>query len=54
MQFLSKITFNHLPHRMEDYRDKYEHHWIIETSDEGIEEAKEYFNNFFKKMKVTF
>ena len=54
MQFLSKITFNHLPPRMEDYRDKYEHHWIIETSDEGIEEAKEYFDNFFKKMKVTF
>ena len=49
MQFLSKITFNHLPHRMENYRDKYEHHWIIETSDEGIEEAKEYFDNFFQK-----
>ena len=49
MQFLTKITFNHLPLRMEDYRDKYEHHWIIETSDEGIEEAKEYFDNFFQK-----
>jgi len=54
MQFLSKITFNHLPHRMEDYRDKYEHHWIIETSDEGIEEAKEYFNNFFQKNEGDF
>ena len=54
MQFLTKITFNHLPIRMEDYRDKYEHHWIIETSDKGIEEAKEYFDNFFKKMKATF
>ena len=49
MQFLTKITFNHLPLRMEDYRDKFEHHWIIETSDEGIEEAKEYFDNFFQK-----
>ena len=54
MQFLSKITFNHLPHRMENYRDKYEHHWIIETSDEGIEEAKEYFDNFFQKNEGDF
>ena len=38
MQFLSKITFNHLPHRMENYRDKYEHHWLIETYDEVIED----------------
>ena len=54
MQFLSKIRFNHLPHRMENYRDKYEHHWIIETSDEGIEEAKEYFDNFFQKNEGNF
>ena len=54
MQFLSKITFNHLPHRMENYRDRYEHHWIIETSDEGIEEAKEYFDNFFQKNEGDF
>ena len=54
MQFLSKITFNHLPRRMENYRDKYEHHWIIETSDEGIEEAKEYFDNFFQKNEGNF
>jgi len=54
MQFLTKITFNHLPLRMEDYRDKYEHHWIIETSDEGIEEAKEYFDNFFQKNEGDF
>ena len=54
MQFLTKITFNHLPLRMEDYRDKFEHHWIIETSDEGIEEAKEYFDNFFQKNEGDF
>ena len=54
MQFLTKITFNHLPLRMEDYRDKYEHHWIIETSDKGIEEAKEYFDNFFQKNEGDF
>ena len=48
MQFLSNLYPNHLPKRMEDFRDKYEHHWVIEMSDEGIEEAKEYFSDFFK------
>ena len=48
MQFLSNIYPNHLPKRMEDFRNKYEHHWVIEMSDDGIEEAKEYFSDFFK------
>ena len=47
MQFLSKLWPSHLPKRMEEFRDKYEHHWIIEMSDDGIDEAKEYFNKFF-------
>ena len=51
MQFLSNFWPNHLPKNMEEFRDLYEHHWIIEMSDEGINEAKEYFNNFFKDKK---
>ena len=51
MQFLSKFWPNHLPKNMEEFRDLYEHHWIIEMSDNGINEAKEYFNNFFKDKK---
>ena len=47
MQFLSYFWPNHLPRRMQQYRDRYEHHWIIEMSDEGIEEAKKYFEKFF-------
>ena len=45
---------NHLPKKMEKYRNKYEHHWVIEMSDEGIEEAKEYFEKFLLKMRVFF
>ena len=51
MQFLSNFWPNHLPKNMEVFRDLYEHHWIIEMSDDGINEAKEYFNNFFKDKK---
>ena len=48
MQFLSNFWPNHLPSSMEKFRDLYEHHWVIEMSDGGIEEAKKYFDKFFK------
>jgi len=54
MQFLSKFWPNHLPKKMEIYRDKYEHHWVIEMTDEGIKEAEKYFNDFFKKNEGGF
>ena len=48
MQFLSNFWPNHLPKRMEKFRDLFEHHWVIEMSDDGIKEAENYFKNFFK------
>ena len=54
MQFLSEFWPNHLPRRMEEFRDLYEHHWIIETSDESIDESREYFEAFFKKHEGDF
>ena len=54
MQFLSKFWPNHLPRRMENFRDLYEHHWIIETSDKAIDESRTYFENFFKKHEGNF
>ena len=54
MQFISRLTLNHLPRRMEDYRDKFEHHWIIEMSDDGIDEAREYFEKTFLHSEGDF
>ena len=54
MQFISKFSFNHLPRRMEEYRDKFEHHWIIEMSDNGIDEARLYFKDFFQKNEGSY
>ncbi len=48
MQFLSNFFPNHLPKRMEEFRNLYEHHWIIEMSDDGIDEARKYFNKIFE------
>ncbi|WP_334020105.1 D-lactate dehydrogenase [Alteromonas sp. S015] len=48
MQYMSYIFPNHLPKRMEEYRDKYQHHWILEMSNHGVDEAKAYLDEFFK------
>jgi len=54
MQFLSIFFPNHLPKRMEKFRDLYEHHWIIEMSDDGISEARDYFANVFESNDGDF
>lgn len=54
MQFLGKLFLNHLPKKMENFRDLYEHHWIVEMSDAGIEEARNYFTYFFNENEGDF
>ena len=54
MQFLSLFFPNHLPKKMEQFRERFEHHWIVEMSDEGIDEAREYFDRFFKDYDGDF
>ena len=54
MQILSNFWPNHLPLRMENFRKRFEHHWVIEMSDDGINEANEYFKNFFASNEGDF
>jgi len=54
MQFLSNFWPNHLPKRMEKFRDLFEHHWVIEMSDDGIDEAENYFKKFFKNNEGNY
>ena len=54
MQVLSNLWPNHLPKRMEEYRDLYEHHWVIEIADEGIDEAIKYFDKFFESNEGSY
>ena len=37
----------HLPKRLVQYRDKYEHHLILKISDDGIAEAEDFLKVFF-------
>ena len=48
MQTFSYLFPNHLPKRMDEFRDKYQHHWILEMSNDGVDEARQYLNEFFK------
>jgi len=47
MQVLSWMWPNVLPKRMEDFRDKYEHHLILKMRDGGVAEAETFLSGFF-------
>jgi D-lactate dehydrogenase len=54
MQYISCLLPNHLPEKMGDYRDRYEHHLILEMSNDGVEEAREYLQKFFCEHEGDF
>jgi D-lactate dehydrogenase len=49
MQFFSYLLPSHLPKRMDDFHEKYDHHWILEMSNDGVDEARAYLQEFFKQ-----
>lgn len=48
MQFGSKLLPQHLPSRMKEYRNEYEHHLILKLSDTTIETGRRILNDFFQ------
>jgi len=51
LQAMSYLWPKHLPKRMEEYHQQYQHHWILEMSGEGIEEARTYLKAFFDEQE---
>ena len=51
MYWMSKLFPQHLPQRMLEFRDKYEHHLILKMSDGGIEEARTYLEEEWSKQQ---
>ena len=47
MYGISRLFPNHLPARMEEYRDKYEHHLLLRMSATGITEARSFLQSIF-------
>ncbi len=52
MQMIGNLFPKHLPKRMTEYRDEYEHHLIIKMSDEGIKEAQDFLRSFFERSET--
>ncbi len=47
MQALTRLLPEHLPRRMLDYRNRYEHHLILKASGDGISEAQDLLTTMF-------
>ncbi|MFH6893232.1 D-lactate dehydrogenase [Providencia huaxiensis] len=47
MQVLSKLCPSHLPPRMKEFRDRYEHHLMLKMAGDGIDEAKVWLKSYF-------
>lgn len=51
MQWCSALWVKHLPDRMEKFSEEYEHHLIVETNNDGVEEAQSYFQELFQQAE---
>ncbi|MDR0218065.1 MAG: D-lactate dehydrogenase [Enterobacteriaceae bacterium] len=49
MQGLSHLLPSHLPPRLKEYRNRFEHYLMLKMSGEGIQEANEWLESYFKQ-----
>jgi len=54
MQKLGHLFPSHLPPRMKNWRDKYEHHLLLKMSGDGISEAQQWLSGFFASAEGDF
>lgn len=47
LQFVSQYLPQHLPQKLLDYRQQFEHHLIIKMGGDGVNEAREYLQKLF-------
>jgi D-lactate dehydrogenase len=54
LQRLSRFFRQHLPPRMLEYRNRFEHHLMLKVADDGIEEARTFLSGFFTKASGAY
>ncbi|WP_411705495.1 D-lactate dehydrogenase [Edaphovirga cremea] len=54
MQGLSRLLPSHLPARMKQYRDRYEHHLLLKMAGPGVSEAATFLSDFFGQHEGSF
>lgn len=47
LQAASRLFPSHLPARMKQYRDKYEHHLMLKVAQESVDETRAFLANYF-------
>ncbi|VFT68568.1 D-lactate dehydrogenase [Escherichia coli] len=54
MQKFGHLFPSHLPPRMKNWRDKYEHHLLLKMAGDGVGEAKSWLVDYFKQAEGDF
>jgi D-lactate dehydrogenase len=54
MYWISRLFPNHLPKKMKEYRDKYEHHLLLKMSADGIGDARRFLETRFPSPQGDF
>ena len=54
MQKFGHLFPSHLPPRMKNWRDKYEHHLLLKMAGDGVGEAKAWLVDYFKQAEGDF
>lgn len=54
LQAVSRLLPDHLPARLREYRDRYEHHLMMKISAEGVDEARAFLSRYFANASGGF
>ncbi len=52
LQLVTKFLPSHLPKRMNEFRDLYEHHLVLRIENQDVEKVKQFFEDYFKANKT--
>ncbi|MGY5394888.1 D-lactate dehydrogenase [Acinetobacter sp. NigerLNRRAM0016] len=47
LQLITKFMPNHLPERMNEFRDQYEHHLILRIENQDVEQVQQFLSSYF-------
>lgn len=54
LQGIGRIFPNHLPRKLKEYRDEYEHHLLLKVSGDGIRDARRFLGSIFPSAQGDF
>jgi D-lactate dehydrogenase len=52
LQLITKFMPNHLPKRMNEFRDLYEHHLILRIENQDVEQVKQFLSGYFSQRST--